>query len=69
LELLSHSQLAASLSNTRDRSFPHPTTFLGDYSGIAATSGVVGLWADLRETVCFTVRCGAGEDAFFGAAP
>jgi hypothetical protein len=51
---------------TVNSSFPHPTAFLGDYSGIAAgPGGVVGYWTDLRNTVCFTVRCGTGEDAFF----
>jgi len=48
----------------------HATTFLGDYSGIAVLPGGVGsLWTDLRNQVCFTVRCGSGEDAFFAAAP
>jgi hypothetical protein len=48
----------------------HATTFLGDYSGIAATpsGGVVLLWTDMRNTVCFTTRCGAGEDAFYASA-
>lgn len=51
---------------TASSSFPHPTAFLGDYSGIAAgPGGVVGYWTDLRNTACFTTRCGAGEDAFF----
>jgi hypothetical protein len=47
------------------------TTFLGDYSGIAAlpAGGVTALWTDLRNNVCFTTRCGAGEDAFYGTAP
>ncbi len=50
--------------------FPHPTTFLGDYSGIATgSSGVAALWTDMRNNVCFTVRCGAGEDAFYATAP
>jgi hypothetical protein len=48
----------------------HATTFLGDYSGIAVLpSGAGALWTDLRNQVCFTVRCGSGEDAFFAAAP
>jgi hypothetical protein len=53
---------------TPNSSFPHPTTFLGDYSGIGSdlSGGAVGLWTDMRNTVCFGVRCGAGEDAFFG---
>lgn len=45
------------------------TTFLGDYSGIAATpgGGVVSLWTDERATgVCFPTggRCGTGENAY-----
>jgi BNR/Asp-box repeat len=57
-------------SNTANASFPHPTTFLGDYSGIAAVpgGGSVSLWTDMRTSVCFTVRCGTGEDAYFAAA-
>ncbi len=52
---------------TVDPSFPLPTTFLGDYSGIAATpSGIVGYWTDMRQTACLLGRCGSGEDAFFG---
>jgi BNR/Asp-box repeat protein len=49
----------------------HATTFLGDYSGIAATpsGGSVELWTDMRASVCFTVRCGSGEDAEFGSTP
>jgi hypothetical protein len=56
--------------NTANASFPHPTTFLGDYSGIAAspTGGSVSLWTDMRNNVCYGTRCGAGEDAFFAAA-
>jgi hypothetical protein len=54
---------------TPNPAFPHPTTFLGDYSGIAATSGVAALWTDMRLNVCFTTRCGAGEDAFYATAP
>jgi hypothetical protein len=49
----------------------HATTFLGDYSGITATpsGGVSALWTDLRANVCFTVRCGSGEDAVYATAP
>jgi hypothetical protein len=51
---------------TPNPSFPHPTSFLGDYSGIDASQGfTASLWTDLRKTVCFTVRCGHGEDAFY----
>ena len=55
---------------TVNSSFPHPTSFLGDYSGIAITPGSsVTLWTDMRLNICFTVRCGSGEDVFFGSAP
>lgn len=56
--------------NTANASFPHPTTFLGDYSGIAASpnGGTVSLWTDMRPNVCYGGRCGTGEDAFFAAA-
>jgi hypothetical protein len=53
---------------TPNPAFPHPSSFIGDYSGIAARgAGGVALWTDMRGTACFTVRCGAGEDAFFAA--
>jgi hypothetical protein len=55
---------------TVNNAFPHPTQFLGDYSGIAAgATGATALWTDFRNNVCFTVRCGAGEDAFYATAP
>jgi len=56
---------------TVNSNFPHPTTFLGDYSGITRTESgdVVALWTDFRLRVCFSTRCGWGEDAFFAAAP
>ncbi len=54
---------------TPNPAFPNPTTFLGDYSGIAAGSGVAALWTDMRLQACFTTRCGAGEDAFYASAP
>ncbi len=53
---------------TVNSSFPHPSSFIGDYSGIAATSSAVTLWTDMRLTVCFSGRCGSGEDALFGAS-
>jgi hypothetical protein len=55
---------------TPNAAFPHPSSFIGDYSGLAASpaGGVVGLWTDMRLAVCFGGRCGAGEDAFFAAA-
>lgn len=57
-------------SRTANSSFPHPSTFLGDYSGITARpgGGVVLLWTDMRLSVCFGTRCGFGEDAFFASA-
>jgi hypothetical protein len=55
---------------TVNQDFPHPTTFLGDYSGIAASpsGGVVALWTDLRLTTTFGTRTGTSEDAFYGAS-
>jgi hypothetical protein len=54
---------------TPNPAFPHPSSFLGDYSGIAISGGaVVSLWTDTRDSVCFTTRCGHTEDAFFGTA-
>jgi hypothetical protein len=55
---------------TPNPEFPHPTTFLGDYSGIRDnpfTPGGVALWTDMRLDVCFGVRCGHGEDAFYAS--
>jgi hypothetical protein len=55
---------------TPNPAFPHPTNFLGDYSGIAVMpSGVVALWADLRLNTCFGTRCGSGMNTFLAAAP
>jgi hypothetical protein len=71
------SQLTTRLSNptqgdrwfsgrTPNASFPHPSSFIGDYSGIAASpSGVAALWTDMRNTSCFPARCGFGEDAYY----
>lgn len=50
--------------------FPHPTRTIGDYGGLAATpTGVVALWTDLRDPVCISGRCGAGQGAYFAAVP
>jgi hypothetical protein len=55
---------------TPNPDFPNPTTFLGDYSGIAAgSSSVANLWTDMREPASFGSRTGSGENAFFGATP
>jgi hypothetical protein len=53
---------------TPNPAFPHPTTFLGDYSGISLR-GTAALWTDLRLPTCFTVRCGTSEDAFYASVP
>jgi hypothetical protein len=53
---------------TVDPAFPRATTFLGDYSNIAAMpdgSGVVAYWTDMRTQACFAGLCKHGEDAFF----
>jgi hypothetical protein len=52
---------------TPNPAFPHPTTFLGDYSGIATgTGGAASLWTDMRLSTTFGSRTGSGENAFFG---
>jgi len=52
---------------TPNAAFPNPSSFIGDYSGIGGSpsGGVAALWTDMRNTTCFTVRCGFGEDAFY----
>ena len=51
---------------TENAAFPHPSSFLGDYSGIAAgKNGVASYWTDMRSTVTFGGRSGFGEDAEF----
>ncbi len=56
---------------TVSASFPHATSFIGDYSNIAATADghVVAYWTDLREDATFAGVTRKGEDAFFAAAP
>ena len=56
---------------TLNPAFPFATTFIGDYSNIAAkpSGGIVAYWTDLRQQACFGARCGHGQDAFFAAAP
>lgn len=53
-----------------DPRFPFATTFLGDYSNIAATKdgGVVAYWTDMRNDLTFAGRTGHGEDAYFAKA-
>lgn len=55
---------------TLDPDFPHPSSFIGDYSNIAVVPGttrVVAYWTDMREQACFAGSCGHGEDAYFAA--
>jgi len=56
-------------AGTVNTDFPHPTSFIGDYSNIAAvpgTSHIVAYWTDLRQQACFPAGvCGHGEDAYF----
>ena len=56
---------------TLDPHFPFATSFIGDYSGIAATpsGGVVAVWTDLRNQVSFAGRSGADEDVYFANSP
>jgi len=57
-------------AGTVNASFPNPTTFVGDYSGIAVAPGsALALWTDLRGSACYTARCGAAQDAEFATAP
>jgi hypothetical protein len=55
---------------TANSAFPFATSFLGDYSNIAATKdgGVVALWTDMRNLTTFAGRTGFGEDAYFAKA-
>lgn len=53
---------------TVNPAFPFATSFLGDYSNIAAMpdgSGVVAYWTDMRNDVTFAGRTGHSEDAYF----
>ena len=56
---------------TEEEDFPDATTFLGDYSNIAATpdGGVVAVWTDLRNDVAFAGFTGHDQDMYFRAAP
>jgi hypothetical protein len=54
---------------TANAAFPHPSSFIGDYSGIAAgPNGVANYWTDMRSTVTFGPRSGFGEDAEYATA-
>jgi hypothetical protein len=58
-------------AGTLNQAFPFATSFLGDYSNIAATptGGIVAYWTDLRLESCFAGVCRKGQDAFFAVAP
>lgn len=58
-------------ASTLNASFPHPSSFIGDYSNIAALpgGGVVAYWTDMRNSVTFAGRTGAGEDGYFASIP
>jgi hypothetical protein len=53
-------------ATSADRAFPFATTFLGDYSNIAAlpTGGIVAYWTGLRNEACFGGRCGTVRTRF-----
>jgi hypothetical protein len=54
-------------SRTPNTDFPNPSTFIGDYSGIAVDGTTAyGYWTDMRVDAFFPNRTGHGEDAFFG---
>jgi hypothetical protein len=56
---------------TVNPAFPHPSSFIGDYSNIAVVPGtthVVAYWTDMRQQACFAGACASGEDAYFGYA-
>ena len=55
-----------------NRDFPEASTFVGDYSGIAARGQhVVTYWTDMRRRVCFAqpTDCGHGEYTYFANMP
>ncbi len=49
----------------------HATRFMGDYSGVAIDrmNAVHPLWTDMRQDVCFTVRCGHDEELWTASFP
>jgi hypothetical protein len=56
---------------TLDPAFPHPSSFIGDYSNIAVVPGTthtVAYWTDMREQACFAGTCASGEDPYFAYA-
>ncbi len=54
-------------AGTLNADYPFATSFLGDYSNIAATAdgGVVAYWTDMRNDVTFAGRTGHAEDGYF----
>lgn len=57
-------------AGTANSAFPNPTTFIGDYGGLATVpgGGAVAVWTDMRDSTCFTNRCGAAENVYFATA-
>jgi hypothetical protein len=58
-------------ARTVNAGFPFATTFLGDYSNIAAfpTGGrIAAYWTDMRNQACFAGICRSGEDAFYATS-
>ncbi len=55
------------IGGANDTAFPHASAFIGDYSGIAATSdgGVIALWTDMTQPATFNNVTRSGEYAFF----
>jgi hypothetical protein len=50
-------------ATTVNTNFPNATTFVGDYSGIAAIgSSVIVYWTDMRQSACFQNVCGHGQN-------
>jgi len=56
---------------TFNADFPHPSSFLGDYSWVASdhNGGVVAVWTDMRNSATFGSRTGSAEDMYFAAHP
>ncbi len=55
-------------AGTLDLSYPHATSFLGDYSNIAVVPGtthVVAYWTDMRDDATFAGVTRKGQDAYF----
>ena len=58
-------------ASTANSAFPNPTSFMGDYSGLATVpgGGAVAVWTDMRDSTCFTTRCGSAENVYSATVP